>query len=49
MRYLLDTHAFLWLITADPNLGKRAEQVIADPANEIFVSIGDNPRTARAI
>jgi PIN domain nuclease of toxin-antitoxin system len=39
MRYLLDTHAFLWLIASDPSLGKKAEQIIADPANEIFVSI----------
>jgi PIN domain nuclease of toxin-antitoxin system len=39
MRLLLDTHAFLWFITADPKLGASAEQVIRDPANTPLLSI----------
>ena len=37
-RYLLDTHALLWLFWNDPRLGPRAHSVIADPVNEKFVS-----------
>jgi PIN domain nuclease of toxin-antitoxin system len=39
MRLLLDTHAFLWFITADPKLSATAEQVIRDPANTPLLSI----------
>jgi PIN domain nuclease of toxin-antitoxin system len=39
MRYLLDTHAFLWLITADPKLGRSAEQIITGGGNTIFLSM----------
>jgi len=35
---LLDTHAFLWFITNDPNLSAAAQGLIADPSNEILVS-----------
>lgn len=38
MRLLLDTHAFLWWITDDPRLTERARAIIADPANELFLS-----------
>jgi PIN domain nuclease of toxin-antitoxin system len=38
VRLLLDTHAFLWFITDDPQLSPNAKALIADPANEIFVS-----------
>ena len=38
MRYLLDTHAFLWWIGGDPRLSQRAAEVIRDPENEILVS-----------
>lgn len=37
-RLLLDTHAFLWWLADDPRLGEKARGIIADPANEIFVS-----------
>lgn len=37
-RLLLDTHAFLWWLVDDPRLGEKARGVIADPANEVFVS-----------
>ncbi len=38
MRFLLDTHAFLWWIADDPHLSERARQVISDPENEMFLS-----------
>jgi PIN domain nuclease of toxin-antitoxin system len=38
VRVLLDTHAFLWWITDDPRLSTSARAVIADAANELFLS-----------
>ena len=38
MRFLLDTHAFLWWIADDPQLSAGAKKVMADPANELFLS-----------
>lgn len=38
MRQLLDTHAFLWWLDADPRLPGRLRQIIADPDNTIYVS-----------
>ncbi len=38
MRLLLDTHAFLWFILADPQLSTRAKSAIEDPANDVEVS-----------
>jgi len=38
MRLLLDTHAFLWWLAGDKALSMMARDVIADEANEIFVS-----------
>ncbi|SFI47972.1 type II toxin-antitoxin system VapC family toxin [Planctomicrobium piriforme] len=40
MRLLLDTHAFLWFVTDDSQLSKRANEAIVDPQNEILVSPG---------
>ena len=39
MRVLLDTHAFLWWIEGTPELGRRAKAAVADPDNEILVSL----------
>lgn len=39
MRFLLDTHALLWYVLADPKLSDVAAQAILDPKNEILVSI----------
>lgn len=39
MRALLDTHSFLWFSTDDPALSAQADQLIADPANEILLSV----------
>ena len=39
MRLLLDTHAFLWWVFADPRLSCRARAAIADDEeNDVFVS-----------
>jgi len=39
MRLLLDTHIFLWYITADPSLPTAFRAAIQDPANEVFLSV----------
>jgi PIN domain nuclease of toxin-antitoxin system len=38
MRLLLDTHAFLWLVEGSPNLSAAARAVLADPANDVYLS-----------
>jgi len=38
MKYLLDTHAFLWWITDDDSLSNRAREIIRDGRNELFLS-----------
>jgi PIN domain nuclease of toxin-antitoxin system len=38
MKLLLDTHAFLWFILKDSNLSATADQLISDPANDVYVS-----------
>lgn len=39
MKLLLDTHVFLWYITADPRLSIACRAAIQDPANEVFLSV----------
>ena len=39
MRLLLDTHIFLWYITADLSLPAAFRAAIQDPANEVFLSV----------
>lgn len=39
MRALLDTHSFLWFVSADSKLSSKAEGLIADGANELLLSI----------
>ncbi|MEN0110731.1 MAG: type II toxin-antitoxin system VapC family toxin [Planctomycetota bacterium] len=39
MRLLLDTHVFLWFITADRRLPGRFVEAIRNPANEAFLSV----------
>ncbi len=36
MRLLLDTHVFLWFISADVRLANPAREAIENPANEVF-------------
>lgn len=38
MRILLDTHVFLWYISADPQLPAAYRSAIGDPTNEVFLS-----------
>lgn len=38
MRILIDTHALLWWLTDDAQLGERARDHIADPDNAVVVS-----------
>lgn len=38
MRVLLDTHAFLWWITDDPQLSAHARRIIGDGRNELLLS-----------
>jgi PIN domain nuclease of toxin-antitoxin system len=39
VKFLLDTHALLWWLADDDQLGGSAREVIADPANDILVSM----------
>ena len=38
MRFLLDTHAFLWSVIAPDRLGEKSRAVIADSNSKVFVS-----------
>ena len=38
MKYLLDTHVFLWTISESENLPNKALKAIKSPKNRIFVS-----------
>ena len=37
-RLLLDTHTFLWWLSGHRSLGSRAETLISDPENVVYVS-----------
>ena len=39
MKFLLDTHAFLWFIMGSANLSGNARTLIEDPANERLLSV----------
>lgn len=39
MRPLLDTRALLWWLSDDAQLGQHARDLIADPANDVLVSV----------
>lgn len=38
-RLLLDTCAFLWLIKGEPTLPERVQALVADPDNEVALSV----------
>lgn len=38
MRVLIDTHTWLWMLSAPDRLPDRAREVVDDPANEVLVS-----------
>ena len=37
--FLLDTHAFLWAITDDPKLSRKAKQIFTNPRNRLLLSV----------
>ncbi len=39
MKLLVDTHAFLWLVEGSPSLSSPARTALADPTNELFLSV----------
>ena len=39
MRLLIDSHAFVWWRAGSATLGRAAHNAIADPANEVLISI----------
>ena len=39
MKLLLDTHVFLWYISADLRLTNATREIIANPTNEVFLSV----------
>src|SRR5262245_45315104 len=39
MRLLLDTHVFLWYISADPQLPVAFRDAIRDPADDVYLSV----------
>ena len=36
-KYIVDTHAILWYLTASPRLGKNATAVLSDPSSSLIV------------
>jgi PIN domain nuclease of toxin-antitoxin system len=38
MRYLLDTHTFLWAVSNPSQLGERAAEIFSDPESVLFLS-----------
>ena len=39
MKLLVDTHALLWWLSDDRRLGQEARTLIADPGNDVLVSV----------
>lgn len=39
MRYLLDTHTFLWTLRSPHEIADRARSILADPGSELLISI----------
>lgn len=39
MRLLLDTHVWLWMISADERLGDDARRMLLDPQTETYLSV----------
>ena len=38
MKYLLDTHAFLWFVSDDKRLSSKAKSIIKNRNNEVYFS-----------
>ncbi len=39
MNYVLDTHAFLWIVAEDGRLSRKAKRLFLDKSNTIFLSV----------
>ena len=39
MKFLLDTHALLWWLSDDGQLGRQARELVEDPGNDVLVSM----------
>jgi PIN domain nuclease of toxin-antitoxin system len=39
MRYLIDTHIFLWFVSGSGSLSSKAQNIISSEQNEIYLSI----------
>ena len=39
MKLLLDTHALLWWLADDKQLGRRARELVEDPGNDVLISV----------
>lgn len=39
MKYLIDTHVFIWFMEGDPSFSSIAKSIMLDKSNEIFISI----------
>jgi PIN domain nuclease of toxin-antitoxin system len=39
VKYLIDTHTLLWIVTNDPKLSAKAKDLYLDSENEIFISM----------
>ena len=46
MKYLLDTHTFLWFINDDAAMSATAKTLIEDPQNAIYLSVASLWETA---
>jgi PIN domain nuclease of toxin-antitoxin system len=42
MKLLLDTHTFLWFVTADPALSGEAKRLIEAPENAVILSVASS-------
>ena len=38
MNYLIDTHILIWFIEGNEQLSKKAQAIITNPANDIYIS-----------
>ncbi|MEW6380193.1 MAG: type II toxin-antitoxin system VapC family toxin [bacterium] len=39
MKYLLDTHSFLWVLFDDDKLSEKVKKIVREPENEIYLSV----------
>lgn len=39
MRYLLDTHSFLWTLFDDARLSPKVRAALKNPENEVYASV----------